>query len=272
MSPHFITNQDRSLVEFENAKVLVTDQKISDVKEMIPLLEKATQLSVPLLIIAEDISREVLETLVVNKMQGLLNVAVVQCPGFGEGKKGVLQDIALLTGELVQRSNLCLYAVLNSLKKHSYSNCMSIPIIRAHFLLFFCSIDIVITSGADFLSGELGLTLDGVTSDQLGIARKVTISSNSTIIVADPSTKAEIQARISQIKKDLAETDSAYHSRKLAERIAKLTGGVAIIKVCKIPHSFGGNFHSHIVYLSNLFEELKMYKLVNLRSPQMSSR
>ncbi|KAL3741238.1 hypothetical protein ACJRO7_016811 [Eucalyptus globulus] len=182
MSPHFITNQDRSLVEFENAKVLVTDQKISNVKEMIPLLEKATQLSVPLLIIAEDISREVLETLVVNKMQGLLNVAVVQCPGFGEGKKGVLQDIALLTG-------------------------------------------------ADFLSGELGLTLDGVTSDQLGVARKVTISSNSTIIVADPSTKAEIQARISQIKKDLAETDSAYHSRKLAERIAKLTGGVAIIKV-----------------------------------------
>ncbi|XP_030550615.1 chaperonin 60 subunit alpha 2, chloroplastic [Rhodamnia argentea] len=182
MSPHFITNQDRSLVEFENAKVLVTDQKISDIKEMVPLLEKAAQLSVPLLIVAEDISRQVLETLVVNKMQGLLNVAVVQCPGFGEGKKGVLQDIALL-------------------------------------------------AGADFLSGDLGLTLDGVTSDQLGIARKVTISSNSTIIVADPSTKAEIQARISQIKKDLAETDSAYHSRKLAERIAKLTGGVAVIKV-----------------------------------------
>ncbi|XP_030476932.2 chaperonin 60 subunit alpha 2, chloroplastic-like isoform X2 [Syzygium oleosum] len=182
MSPHFITNQDRSLVEFENAKVLVTDQKISDVKEMIPLLEKATQLSVPLLIIAEDISSQVLETLLVNKMQGLLNVAVVQCPGFGEGKKGVLQDIALLTG-------------------------------------------------ADFLSGDLGLTLNGVTSDQLGIARKITISSNSTIIVADLSTKAEIQARISQIKKDLAETDSAYHSRKLAERIAKLTGGVAVIKV-----------------------------------------
>ncbi|XP_031268117.1 chaperonin 60 subunit alpha 2, chloroplastic isoform X2 [Pistacia vera] len=182
MSPHFITNQDKSLVEFDNAKVLITDQKISTVKEIVPLLEKTTQLSVPLLIIAEDISRQVLETLVVNKMRGLLNVAVVKCPGFGEGKKALLQDIALMTG-------------------------------------------------ADFLSGDLGLTLEGATSDQLGIARKVTITSNSTTIVADHSTKAEIQARILQIKKDLAETDSSYLSRKLSERIAKLSGGVAVIKV-----------------------------------------
>lgn len=182
MSPQFITNQDKSIVEFENAKVLVTDQKISNVKEIVPLLEKTTQLSVPLLIIAEDISRQVLETLIVNKMRGILNVAVVKCPGFGEGKKALLQDIALMTG-------------------------------------------------ADFLSGDLGLTLEGATSDQLGIARKVTITSNSTTIVADPSTKAEIRARISQIKKDLAETDSASLSRKLSERIAKLSGGVAVIKV-----------------------------------------
>ncbi|KAF5935973.1 hypothetical protein HYC85_027102 [Camellia sinensis] len=182
MSPQFITNQDKSIVEFENAKVLVTDQKISNVKEIVPLLEKTTQLSVPLLIIAEDISRQVLETLIVNKMRGMLNVAVVKCPGFGEGKKALLQDIALMTG-------------------------------------------------ADFLSGDLGLTLEGATSDQLGIARKVTITSNSTTIVADPSTKAEIRARISQIKKDLAETDSASLSRKLSERIAKLSGGVAVIKV-----------------------------------------
>ncbi|KAJ0097994.1 hypothetical protein Patl1_27203 [Pistacia atlantica] len=182
MSPHFITNQDKSLVEFDNAKVLITDQKISTVKEIVPLLEKTTQLSVPLLIIAEDISRQVLETLVVNKMRGLLNVAVVKCPGFGEGKKALLQDIALM-------------------------------------------------AGADFLSGDLGLTLEGATSDQLGIARKVTITSNSTTIVADHSTKAEIQARILQIKKDLAETDSSYLSRKLSERIAKLSGGVAVIKV-----------------------------------------
>lgn len=99
MSPQFITNQNKSLVEFDNARVLVTDQKISTVKEIVPLLEKTTQLSVPLLIIAEDISSQVLETLVVNKMRGLLNVAVVKCPGFGDGKKALLQDIALMTGE-----------------------------------------------------------------------------------------------------------------------------------------------------------------------------
>ncbi|XP_010260611.1 PREDICTED: ruBisCO large subunit-binding protein subunit alpha isoform X2 [Nelumbo nucifera] len=182
MSPLFITNQDKSIVEFENAKVLVTDQKISTIKELVPLLEKTTQLSVPLLIIAEDISRQVLETLILNKTRGIINVAVIKCPGFGEGKKALLQDIALLTG-------------------------------------------------ADFLAGDLGLTLEGATSDQLGIALKVTITSNSTTIVADPTTKAEIQARIAQIKKDLAETDSTYQSRKLSERIAKLSSGVAVIKV-----------------------------------------
>lgn len=99
MSSYFITNQEKSTVEFDNAKVLITDQKISTVKEIVPLLEKSTQLSAPLLIIAEDISKQVLETLVVNKKQGLLNVAVVKCPGFGDGKKALLQDIALMTGE-----------------------------------------------------------------------------------------------------------------------------------------------------------------------------
>ncbi|KAK7317898.1 hypothetical protein RJT34_02507 [Clitoria ternatea] len=182
MSSHFITNQEKSIVEFDGAKVLVTDQKISNVKEIVPLLEKAMQLGAPLLIIAEDITRQVLETLVVNKMQGLIRVAVVKCPGFGGAKKALLQDIALMTG-------------------------------------------------ADYLSGDLGLTLDGATSDQLGTALKVTITSNSTTIIADPITKAEIQARISQIKKDLIETDNANLSRKLSERIAKLSGGVAVIKV-----------------------------------------
>ncbi|KAF3962943.1 hypothetical protein CMV_012609 [Castanea mollissima] len=172
MSPLVITNHDKSIVEFENAKLQVTDQKISTVKEIAPLLEKTTQLSVPLLIIAEDISRQVLETLVVNKMQGLLNVAIVKCPGFSEGKKALLQDIALMTG-------------------------------------------------ADFLSGDLGLMLETATSDQLGIERKVTLTSNTTTIVA----------RILQIKKDLAETDNASLSRKLSERIAKLSGGMAVIKV-----------------------------------------
>ncbi|KAL8242350.1 hypothetical protein R6Q59_012652 [Mikania micrantha] len=182
MSPHFVTNNNNLSVEFENPKILITDQKISSVKEIVPLLEKSTQLSVPLLIFAEDISMSVLETLIVNKDQGTLKVAVVKCPGVGDRKKALLQDIALMTG-------------------------------------------------ADFLSGDLGLSLESATSDQLGIARKVTITSSSTTIVADPSMKAEIQARISQIKKNLSESDNSYLSRKLSERIAKLSGGVAIIKV-----------------------------------------
>lgn len=101
MSPHFITNQDKSIVEFDNAKVLVTDQKISNVKEIVPLLEKAMQLSAPLLIIAEELSPQVLETLLMNKTQGLLRVAVVKCPRFGDAKKALLQDIALMTGEFL---------------------------------------------------------------------------------------------------------------------------------------------------------------------------
>ncbi|CAN1221180.1 Chaperonin 60 subunit alpha 2, chloroplastic [Linum grandiflorum] len=182
MSPHFITNQVKSVVEFDNAKVLVTDQRIDTVQELIPVLEKTTQLSVPLLIFADHISKQVLETLVVNKIQGLLNVAVVKCPGMLNGKKAILQDIAMMTG-------------------------------------------------ADFLSEELGQSLMGVTSDQLGIARKITITSNSTTIVADPSMKPEIQARILELKKNLAETDNSHFSRKLSARIAKLSGGVAVIKV-----------------------------------------
>nr|KAJ0189513.1 hypothetical protein LSAT_V11C800401420 [Lactuca sativa] len=101
MSPHFVTNQNNFSVEFENAKVLITYQKISSVKEIVPLLEKCTQLSVPLLIFAEDISISVLETLIVNKNQGLLRVAIVKCPGVGERKKALLQDIALMTGNSV---------------------------------------------------------------------------------------------------------------------------------------------------------------------------
>ncbi|KAG6488565.1 hypothetical protein ZIOFF_049811 [Zingiber officinale] len=182
ISPHFITNQDKQIVEFENARVLVTDQKVVNIGDIVPLLEKATQLSVPLLIIAEDISNQVHATLVLNKQQGVLNVAVINCPGILEGKKALLQDIALMTG-------------------------------------------------ADFIASELGLMLRDVTSDQLGIAQKVTITSKSTTIVADPSMKAEIQARISQIKKDLADVDSSYLSKKLSERIAKLSSGVAVIKV-----------------------------------------
>ncbi|KAH0463383.1 hypothetical protein IEQ34_007965 [Dendrobium chrysotoxum] len=182
VSPQFVTNPEKSIVEFDNAKVLVTDQKISTIKEIIPLLEKTTQLRAPLLIIAEDVTGEALATLVVNKLRGILNVAAIKAPGFGERRKALLQDIAIVTG-------------------------------------------------AEFQAKDLGLLVENTSVEQLGTARKVTISSSSTTIIADSATKDEIQARIAQIKKELAETDSVYDSEKLAERIAKLSGGVAVIKV-----------------------------------------
>ncbi|KAJ6826818.1 ruBisCO large subunit-binding protein subunit alpha-like [Iris pallida] len=182
VSPQFVTNPEKLLVEFENAKVLVTDQKISTIKEIIPLLEKTTQLRSPLLIVAEDVTGEALATLVVNKLRGIVNVAAIKAPGFGERRKALLQDIAIMTG-------------------------------------------------AEFQAKDLGLLIENATMEQLGTARKVTISQSSTTIIADAATKDEIQARIAQIKKELAETDSVYDSEKLAERIAKLSGGVAVIKV-----------------------------------------
>ncbi|KAL0920394.1 hypothetical protein M5K25_009529 [Dendrobium thyrsiflorum] len=182
VSPQFVTNPEKSTVEFDNAKVLVTDQKISTIKEIIPLLEKTTQLRAPLLIIAEDVTGEALATLVVNKLRGILNVAAIKAPGFGERRKALLQDIAIVTG-------------------------------------------------AEFQAKDLGLLVENTSVEQLGTARKVTISSSSTTIIADAATKDEIQARIAQIKKELAETDSVYDTEKLAERIAKLAGGVAVIKV-----------------------------------------
>ncbi|KAJ4778685.1 60 kDa chaperonin [Rhynchospora pubera] len=182
VSPQFVTNPEKLLVEFENARVLVTDQKISTIKEIIPLLEKTTQLRAPLLIIAEDVTGEALATLVVNKLRGILNVAAIKAPGFGERRKALLQDIAIVTG-------------------------------------------------AEFQAKDLGLLVENTTVDQLGTARKVTIESTSTTLIADAASKDEIQARIAQLKKELAETDSVYDTEKLAERIAKLAGGVAVIKV-----------------------------------------
>ncbi|XP_039139308.1 ruBisCO large subunit-binding protein subunit alpha [Dioscorea cayenensis subsp. rotundata] len=182
ISPQFVNNPEKLLVEFENARVLVTDQKISTIKEIIPLLEKTTQLRAPLLIIAEDVTGEALATLVVNKLRGILNVAAIKAPGFGERRKALLQDIAIVTG-------------------------------------------------AEFQAKDLGLLIENTTVEELGTARKITISQSSTTMIADAATKDEIQARIAQIKKELAETDSIYDSEKLAERIAKLSGGVAVIKV-----------------------------------------
>uniref|UniRef100_A0A5B6Z8Y1 Putative ruBisCO large subunit-binding protein subunit alpha n=1 Tax=Davidia involucrata TaxID=16924 RepID=A0A5B6Z8Y1_DAVIN len=182
VSPQFVTNPEKLIVEFENARVLITDQKISAIKDIIPLLEKTTQLRAPLLIIAEDVTGEALATLVVNKLRGIINVAAIKAPGFGERRKALLQDIAILTG-------------------------------------------------AEYQASDLGLLIENTSVEQLGLARKVTITKDSTTIIADAASKDEIQARIAQIKKELAETDSVYDSAKLAERIAKLSGGVAVIKV-----------------------------------------
>ncbi|KAK3005265.1 hypothetical protein RJ639_016452 [Escallonia herrerae] len=182
ISPQFVTNPEKLIVEFENARVLVTDQKIAAIKDIIPLLEKTTQLRAPLLIIAEDVTGEALATLVVNKLRGILNVAAIKAPGFGERRKALLQDIAIMTG-------------------------------------------------AEYQASDLGLLIENTSVEQLGVARKVTITKDSTTIIADAASKDEIQARIAQIKRELSETDSVYDSEKLAERIAKLSGGVAVIKV-----------------------------------------
>ncbi|XP_019188982.1 PREDICTED: ruBisCO large subunit-binding protein subunit alpha [Ipomoea nil] len=182
ISPQFVTNPEKLIVEFENARVLITDQKISAIKDIIPLLEKTTQLRAPLLIIAEDVTGEALATLVVNKLRGILNVAAIKAPGFGERRKALLQDIAIVTG-------------------------------------------------AEYQATDLGLLVENTQVEALGIARKVTITKDSTTIIADAASKDEIQSRIAQLKKELNETDSIYDSEKLAERIAKLSGGVAVIKV-----------------------------------------
>ncbi|XP_022755614.1 ruBisCO large subunit-binding protein subunit alpha-like [Durio zibethinus] len=182
ISPQFVTNLEKLICEFENARVLITDQKISAIKDIIPLLEKITQLRSPLLIIAEDVTGEALAALVVNKLRGILNVAAIKAPGFGERRKALLQDIAILTG-------------------------------------------------AEFQASDLGLLVENTSVEQLGIARKVIITKDSTQLIADAASKDEIQDRVAQLKKELAETDSVYDSEKLAERIAKLSGGVAVIKV-----------------------------------------
>ncbi|KAJ8563522.1 hypothetical protein K7X08_031974 [Anisodus acutangulus] len=182
ISPQFITNQEKLIVEFENARVLVTDHEISAIKDIMPLLEKATQLRAPLLIIAGDVKGEALATLIVNKLRGILNIAAIRAPGFGQRRKALLQDIAIVTG-------------------------------------------------AEYQAAELCMDIENTPVEALGFSRKVTITKDSTTILADAVTKDEIQARISQIKKELDKTDSVTDSEKLAERIAKLSGGVAVIKV-----------------------------------------
>eukprot|EP00217_Crustomastix_stigmatica_P010102 CAMPEP_0183796432 /NCGR_PEP_ID=MMETSP0803_2-20130417/10658_1 /TAXON_ID=195967 /ORGANISM="Crustomastix stigmata, Strain CCMP3273" /LENGTH=589 /DNA_ID=CAMNT_0026041067 /DNA_START=43 /DNA_END=1812 /DNA_ORIENTATION=- len=182
ISPQFVTNAERMLVEFDNCRVLIADEKVSEVRDLIPLLEKMTQVNQPLLIITEDITGEALATLVVNKLRGVLNVAAIKSPGFGERRKAILQDIAIVTN-------------------------------------------------AEYIAKDLGMSIATTELDSLGIARKVTIKNDSCTIIADAANQDDIQARVKQLKKELSETDSLYDTEKLSERIAKLSGGVAVIKV-----------------------------------------
>ncbi len=182
ISPYFITDNERMVAEFENPRILITDKKISTIQDLIPVLEKVARAGQPLVIIAEDVDAEALATLVVNKARGVLNVCAIKAPGFGDRRKAMLQDIAVLTG-------------------------------------------------GQLISEEVGLSLDTASIDMMGVARKVTIDKESTIIVAEGENKADVQKRIGQIRRQLEETDSDYDKEKLQERIAKLAGGVAVIKV-----------------------------------------
>jgi chaperonin GroEL len=182
VSPYFITNADKMLVEMENPYVLVYEKKLSDLRELLPLLEALAQKGKPLLIIAEEVEGEALATLVVNKLRGGLKVAAVKAPGFGDRRKAMLQDVAILTG------------------------------------------------GTAILE-DLGIKLENATLDMLGRARTVMIDKESTTIVGGAGKKADIEARINQIKQHIAETTSDYDREKLEERLAKLAGGVAVIHV-----------------------------------------
>jgi chaperonin GroEL len=182
LSPYFVTNAEKMRVEMEDPYLLIYEKKLSGLQELLPLLESVVQTSKPLLIIAEDVEGEALATLVVNKLRGGLKVAAVKAPGFGDRRKAMLQDIAILTGGTA-------------------------------------------------ISEDLGIKLDQVKLDMLGKAKKVTIEKENTTIVNGAGKKADIQARISQIKAEIEETTSDYDREKLQERLAKLAGGVAVIRV-----------------------------------------
>jgi chaperonin GroEL len=182
ISPYFVTNADKMRVEMEDPYLLIYEKKLSGLQELLPLLEAVVQASKPLLIIAEDIEGEALATLVVNKLRGGLKVAGVKAPGFGDRRKAMLEDIAILTG------------------------------------------------GA-MVSADLGIKLENVTINMLGRAKKVMIDKENSTIVGGAGKKADIQARITQIKAQIEETTSDYDREKLQERLAKLAGGVAVLRV-----------------------------------------
>jgi chaperonin GroEL len=182
LSPYFITNADKMIAELESPYILIHEKKLSGLQAMLPVLEAVVQSGKPLLIIAEDVEGEALATLVVNKLRGGLKVAAVKAPGFGDRRKAMLEDIAVLTGGTV-------------------------------------------------ISEDLGIKLETVTLDMLGRAKKVTIDKENTTIVDGSGKKADIEARVKQIKAQIEETTSDYDREKLQERLAKLAGGVAVIKV-----------------------------------------
>lgn len=182
LSPYFVTNGDKMTIELENPYVLLTDKKITSMKDILPLLESTMKSGKPLLIIAEDIEGEALTTLVVNKLRGVLNVAAVKAPGFGDRRKEMLKDIAILTGGQV-------------------------------------------------ISEELGSTLESATIAELGQCGRISIDKDNTTIVDGKGKKDEVKTRISQIKAQIETTTSDYDKEKLQERLAKLSGGVAVIKV-----------------------------------------
>ncbi|MEP9399508.1 chaperonin GroEL [Mesorhizobium sp. KR2-14] len=182
LSPYFITNQDKMRVELDEPYVLIHEKKLSNLQAMLPVLEAVVQSGKPLLIIAEDVEGEALATLVVNKLRGGLKVAAVKAPGFGDRRKAMLEDIAILTGGTA-------------------------------------------------ISEDLGIKLENVTLNMLGRAKKVVIEKENTTIIDGAGSKSEIQARVTQIKAQIEETTSDYDREKLQERLAKLAGGVAVIRV-----------------------------------------
>ena len=182
ISPYFVTNADKMRVDMEDPYILIYEKKLSGLQELLPLLEAVVQASKPLLIIAEDVEGEALATLVVNKLRGGLKVAAVKAPGFGDRRKAMLEDVAILTG-------------------------------------------------GTMISADLGIKLENVTINMLGRAKKMTIDKENTTIVSGAGKKADIQARIAQIKAQIEETTSDYDREKLQERLAKLAGGVAVLRV-----------------------------------------
>jgi chaperonin GroEL len=182
LSPYFVTNADKMVADLEDVLILLHEKKLGSLQPMVPLLEAVIQSQKPLLIISEDVEGEALATLVVNKLRGGLKIAAVKAPGFGDRRKAMLQDIAVLTGGQV-------------------------------------------------ISEDLGMKLENVTLDMLGRAKKVSITKDNTTIIDGSGVKAEIEARVAQIRQQIEDTTSDYDKEKLQERVAKLAGGVAVIKV-----------------------------------------